>query len=251
MAQAPAVSLGHRSVCPRPCAHGPDPKSPAVSAKAMDRGRPAPLCLAAGLLLLFLLSPWPLPIRMSSGWGTGGYEGFLTLALCLVIFISAALWGRLGPLHVAGTALSALLVSALVLAQFLGKKSSGPVSSGSGLSRPGPQIQRRVPGHHWKLRPVVSPISPWPACTSWGAYAVPSPSRVRLLYLSAGLAAWFTLLLSEVAAAPRRRSGLPNHLPAPVPGQGPGHPLWGDLCLPGLGGLWKVGFWGTSIRRAP
>ena len=84
----------------------------------------------------------------------------------------------------------------------------------------------------------------------WGAYAV-SRSRVRLLYLSAGLAAWFALLLSEVAAGPAAVLGcLIICLP---------------LCLAKGLGIRRMGrslppwpwegcgnrFWGTSIRRAP
>ena len=56
-----------------------------------------PLCLAAGLLLLFLLSALASPYPDVVWLGNRRYEGFLTLALYLVIFISAALWGRLAP----------------------------------------------------------------------------------------------------------------------------------------------------------
>ena len=59
-----------------------------------------PLCLAAGLLLLFLLSALASPYPDVVWLGNRRYEGFLTLALYLVIFISAALWGRLGPLQI-------------------------------------------------------------------------------------------------------------------------------------------------------
>ncbi len=81
------------------------------------------------------------------------------------------------------------------------EKSSGPVSSGSGLSRPGPQIQRRVPGHHWKLRPVVGLSHHGLPVPLGGLRRVPQPGpapvSVRRLAQPG-----FALLLSEVAAGP-------------------------------------------------
>lgn len=197
-----------------------------------------PLCLAAGLLLLFLLSALASPYPDVVWLGNRRYEGFLTLALYLVIFISAALWGRLGPLHVAGTALSALLVSALVLAQFLGKNPLGLYPPGLGFHDRGLKYSGEYLGTIGNSD-LLSAYLTMACLYLWGAYAV-SRSRVRLLYLSAGLAAWFALLLSEVAAGPAAVLGcLIICLPLCL-AKGLGIRRMGEIFASlALGGLWK------------
>lgn len=159
-----------------------------------------PLCLAAGLLFLFLLSALASPYPSAVWLGNRRYEGFLTLALYLIIFGSAALWGKLGTIHAAGTAVSALLISGLVLAQFLGQNPLGLYPQGMGFHDRGIQYSGEYLGTIGNSD-LLSAYLTMATLYLWGVYAV-SRSRVRFLYLPAGCAAWFALLLSEVTAGP-------------------------------------------------
>ena len=92
-----------------------------------------PLCLAAGLLVLFCLSAAASSYPSVVWLGNRRHEGFLTLFLYLAVFSSMALWGKLRPAHAIGAALSAFLICALVLVQFFGYNPLGLYPEGLGF----------------------------------------------------------------------------------------------------------------------
>ena len=159
-----------------------------------------PLCLAAGLLVLFCLSAAASSYPSVVWLGNRRHEGFLTLFLYLAVFSSMALWGKLRPAHAIGAALSTFLICALVLVQFFGYNPLGLYPEGLGFHDRGLRYSGEYLG-------TIGNSDLLSACLTmlclylWGTYAV-SGSRARLWYLLSGGAAWFALLLSEVSAGP-------------------------------------------------
>lgn len=159
-----------------------------------------PFCFAAGLLVLFYLSAVASAYPGTAWLGNRRNEGFLTLALYLAVFAAAACWAAPGALHTGGASVAALLVSALVLVQFLGYNPLGLYPQGLGFHDRGLRYSGEYLGTIGNSD-LLSAYLTMACLFLWGAYAV-SRRRIRFLYLLAGEAAWCALLLSEVAAGP-------------------------------------------------
>lgn len=159
-----------------------------------------PFCLAGILLLLFLLSALTSAYPEVVWLGNRRKEGFLTLALYLLIFSAAALWGRLRRIHTICAAAAALTVSALCVVQFLGYNPLNLYPAGLGFHDRGLQYSGEYLGTIGNSD-LLSAYLTMMTLYLLGSYAV-SRHPVRFLYLFAGGASWFTLMLCEVTAGP-------------------------------------------------
>lgn len=158
------------------------------------------LGLLAGLLLLFFLSALTSSYPQVAWLGNRRHEGFLTLALYLLIFGAMACWGGLYRRHALAAGAAGVAVSLLVLLQFLGYNplqlypgsytfhDRGLLYSGEYLGTIG---NSDLLSAYFAL--VVAYLL--------GNYAV-CRTREAPCYLLAGSLCWFALLLSEVAAGP-------------------------------------------------
>lgn len=157
-------------------------------------------CLAAGLLMCFLLSGL-LSEHQDLVWlGHRRKEGFLTLAIYLGIFLTMAAFGRLGRVHQWAAAGTGICLFVLVLIQFLGHNPLGLYPEGLGFHDRGARYSGEYLGTIGNSD-LLSALLTMLCLYLFGAYAT-GKGKDRFFLLAGAGCAWAALLLSEVTAGP-------------------------------------------------
>lgn len=166
----------------------------------LERGKRLPLALAGALLLVFLAASLASPYQDVVWLGNRRNEGFVTLALYLLIFAGACLWGGVGKPQALGTALAACLMLLVVLLQFLGHNPLGLYPEGLGFHDRGLRYSGEYLGTIGNAD-LLSNYLAMAVLFLLGTYAV-AEGRYRFFCLAGAGAAWMALLLSEVTGGP-------------------------------------------------
>lgn len=156
------------------------------------------LALAGGLLILFLLSSVLSQYQDTVWLGARRHEGFLTLALYLLLFSAMALWGKVGRAHFIVISLTSILVFALAAMQFAGKNPLNLYPNDLTFH----DRNLRYSGEYLSTignSDLLSAFLTMAFLFQAGAYAA---GKAKAWILPGAFCAWMCLLLSEVTAGP-------------------------------------------------